>query len=223
MMKKYFFSAVFLLLVSLCYAQIKNANIEWHEGIIILENDEIVKGELGYDYANDLIMCKEDGKIRTFGPHQAVSFQFYEIEKNLLRRFKVYELAQNSFYSQQGFFEIVVDGEVDYIRKRNRYALYHPRDGYMVHRKPNMHEVAYDYFVQVNGKLIKARKFKKEVLPQLLLTDQSVEKYMKEQKLTTYDIGDQIVLLNYYNKKSDKAKPTAKDLRGIKTGKSGSD
>ena len=223
MKNKYFFSILFTLIVTISLAQINDKRIEWNPGIIILENDQIVKGDLAYDYSSDLIMCRNDDKIQTFGPHQAVSFRFYEEDKNLIRKFKVYEMPQNSFYTQEAFFEIVVDGEVDYIRKRNRYALYQPRDGYLAHRKPNMHEVAYDYFVQVNGKLIKARRFKKEVLPQLILTDQSVEHYMREQQLTTYDIGDQIVLLNYYNGKTSKSKPTANGQGGSKARNRGTD
>ena len=208
MKNRYFFSIIFILLTTVCLAQFNNQQ-HWHPGIVILNNDQIIKGDLSYDYANDLIMCQQDGKIKTFGPHQAASFRYYEEEKNLFHRFKVYKLAQNSFYSQKAFFEIVLDGKVDFIRKRNRYDVQQSREGYLAHRSTNVHEVAYQYYVLVNDRLVKARKFKKEVLPQLLLNEQSLESYMKEQKLRSYDIGDQIVLLNYYNERSERTKPTA--------------
>lgn len=223
MKNRYFFSVFFMLLASVSLAQFNSHQGNWHEGIIILENDRIVRGELRYDYANDLIMCRNEGKIQTFGPHQAVSFRFYEKDINLLRKFKVYEFAQNSFYKQKAFFEMVVDGDVKYVRKRNQFALYQPRDGFLMYRKPSVHEVAFDYYVMVDNELIKARKFKKEVLPRLILNEESVENYIKEQKLRTYDIRDQIVLLNYYNDRSDRSKPTAIGQQARKIAKSGSD
>lgn len=213
----YFFSTVFIFLTTVCLAQF-NHQQEWHPGIVILNDNKILKGDLSYDYANDLIMCRQEGMIKTYGPHKAVSFRYYEEEKNLFHRFKVYELAQNSFYSQKAFFEIVLDGDVDFIRKRNRYDVHQPQEGYLAHRRTNVHEVAYQYYVLVDDRLVKARKFKKEVLPQLLLNEQSLESYLKDQKLNTYDIGDQIVLLNYYNKRLERTRPTAIDQSAYRKG-----
>lgn len=220
---RYFLSFVFLLCSLTAFTQFNNHRTSWYPGIVILDTDEIIKGELSYDYANDLVMCRSDEKIKTFGAHQAVSFQFYNEKENVFHKFKVFNVQHNSYYTQKGFFEIVLDGDVNYIRKRNRYPIYQQKDGYLVERTINPHELAFDYFVEVNGKLTKARKFKKEVLPQLLLNEQSLEAYMKEQRLKTYDIADQIVLLSYYNRLADKPGTAAKTNLSKQGEKSGSD
>lgn len=220
---RYFFSLAFLLVSITAFAQFENHRTQWYPGVIILDSDEIVKGDLSYDHASDLIMCRSNDKIKTFGPHQAVSFQYYDEKTNVLHKYEVFSIRQNSYYSRKSFFEVVVDGDINYIRKRNRYPVYQPREGYLTKRGMNSHEVAFDYFVEVDGELIKSRKFNKEVLPQLLLNEQSLESFMKEKRLRTYDIADQIVLLNYYNRKAEKTKTTARNASDTKIVKSGSD
>jgi hypothetical protein len=173
----------------------------WFPGIVILNNDEILNGDINYDYANDLVMCRQNDKIRTFGPQQASSFRYYNEETNILHDYEVYAFQKNDYYEQRGFFEIVLEGKVNYIRKRNRYPIYHTSEGYLSGRsfRTDPQVVAYDYFVEMNGKLVKARHFKKEVLPILIANDQRILEFIKERRLRTYDIGDQIVLLNYHN------------------------
>lgn len=220
---RYFFSLAFLFITLTVIAQFDNHRSEWYPGVIILESEEIVKGELSYDHASDLIMCRADDRIKTFGPHQAESFQYYDEKTNVLHKYEVFSIRQNSYYNRKSFFEVVIDGDINYIRKRNRYPVYQPRDGYLVERGMNAHEVAFDYYVEVDGELIKSRRFNKEVLPQLMLNEQSLESFMKEKRLRTYDIADQIVLLNYYNRQAEKTKATANHTEETKTAKSGSD
>jgi hypothetical protein len=209
-MKQYIFLFLgFLLLNSSSFAQFSARSTDWYPGIIILENEEIVKGEISYDFANDLVMCKSEEKISTFGPHQTRSFRYYEKENNVFHNYEVLQIQQNSFYTRKAFFEIVLEGNVKYVRKHNRYPVTQPQEGHLAYRRSNPHLVAYDYYTQLEGELIKSRHFKKEVLPALLNKDQRVAAFIKENKLRTYDIGDQIVLLDYFNHTIDKTKQTA--------------
>ncbi|MFP4092484.1 MAG: hypothetical protein ACLFUB_21030 [Cyclobacteriaceae bacterium] len=196
-----FFCLLFLLTLS-SMAQPSATSTQWYPGIVILQDEQVLRGDISYDFAHDLVMCRQEGTIRTFGPQQAQSFRYYEEEANLLHNFSVYTLQKNSFYEQKGFFEIVLQGDVSYVRKRNKYPIYQTRNGYMQPRdfRNEPHLVAYDYYILVNDEMIKARNFKKEVLPALLQEDRSIKAFMKEKRLRTYDIADQIVLLDYYNK-----------------------
>ncbi len=220
---RFFLNITLLLICTSAIAQIDSHLHDWYPGIVILDSDEIAKGDLSYDPASDLIMCRTGDKIKTFGPQQAVSFQYYDPETNVLHKFEVFDVQYNSAYSRKSFFEIVLDGDINYIRKRNRYPIYQPRDGYLAERNITHHELAFDYFVELDGQLIKSRKFKKEVLPQLLLNEQSLESYMNEKRLKVYNIRDQILLLSYYNRKASTPKSIA-NIFSMRKGKNrGSD
>lgn len=206
------FTLALFLFCSLATAQPYQQLDDWYPGIVILRTDEVIRADISFDPASNLVMCQKDGKLYTYGPHQAVSFQYYNEQDGVLHKFEVFSEQVNSYYSRDAFFEIVVDGDVPYLRKRNRFPVYQPRDGYLAERTITPHAKAYDYFVELDGSLSKAKRFKKEVLPHLLQAEASLAGFIKDKRLKVYDIGDQIVLLNYYNRKAETVKATANTL-----------
>lgn len=205
-----FFTA-YLTFFSSAHAQLSNRATDWHPGLVILNNHEIVKGDISYDYAYDLVMCKEGDKIQTFTTHQASSFKYFDAESNLFHEYVALSNKITPEYQQKSFYEVVLEGDINYVRKRNRFPAYHPKDGYLATRNAQMneHKVCYEYFVQYKDELIKSRRFKQEVLPIMKSKEYSIDAYMRANNLRTYNIGDQIELVEYYNSATDINKRTA--------------
>lgn len=90
-----------------------------------------------------------------------------------------------------------------YLRKHNPYPYYAPasnrRFALKAQDQVSPHILCYNYYVYLNDEIIRASHFKKEVLPQLVDQDIAVRHHIKENKLKTYDIRDQILLIQYIN------------------------
>lgn len=211
-MKMYLlFLPALLTVSSSVFAQLSNRTTDWYPGIVILNDKEIVKGEISYDYSHDIVMCKEGEVIQTFTPHQVHSFKYFDEEHNIFHEYLTLSNEINPKYQQKAFYEVVLEGDVNFVRKRNRYPAYNAKEGYLSTRNArlNEHKVCYEYFIEYNDELIKSRRFKQEVLPLLKRNDQSLRVYMKENHLKPHNIGDQIELVEYYNHISSLSKPTA--------------
>ncbi len=211
-MKRYLlFFATILTFPLTAYPQISNSSTDWNSGIVILNNKEIVKGAISYDYARDIVMCKENETIRTFSPHQVSSFKYFDEAESLFHDFVTLGVEVHPSYQHIAFYELVLEGDINYVRKRNRFPAIQAKEGYLAlqNSQLNEHKVCYEYFVHYNDQLIKARRFKKEVLPLMKSKEKSIQAFMKANHLRPYDIGDQIELVEYYNDISGLSKQTA--------------
>lgn len=203
--------SLFLLTTFSAEAQLSKKATPWQEGIIILNNEQVINGEISYDYFYDVVLHRADGLISTYTPQQFISFMYYDEKEDLYHNFVSLDNELNPKYQQKAIYEVVLEGKVNYVRKRNKYPTYEPKKGYLANknRRLNQHKVAYEYFVQYGDRLIKSRRFKQEVLPLMLDQEQSLAFYMKENNLKSYQVGDQIELVRYFNNNADYNPPTA--------------
>lgn len=206
-----FFAALLMTFSSSLHAQLSNRNTEWYSGIVILNNNDIVKGDLSYNFSHDLVMCREGETIKTFTPHQVNSFKYFNEETEVFHEFITLSNDIHPKFQQKAFYEVVLEGDINYVRKRNRFPAYNAKEGYLStpNARLNEHKVCYEYFVQYDNALIKSRRFKQEVLPMMKSKEQSIQAFMKEKQLKPYNIGDQIELVEYYNSTANLSKPTA--------------
>nr|WKN39793.1 hypothetical protein K4G66_13945 [Tunicatimonas sp. TK19036] len=201
---KFFLSTSLVLLCTLGCA-FASTQTPWSSGIIITHDHQLLKGEIRYDYAHDLVMFREteEAALQTLTTHQVSSFRYYDPEENVMHYFKTYAYQPTAYVTIPSFFEIVVEGEVAYLRKHNPYPYYAPTESrrFAVKERDQVspHILCYDYYVYLNNEIIRASRFNKEVLP--LLEDQNIaiRHHIKENKLRTYDIRDQIQLIQYTN------------------------
>ncbi len=185
----------------------------WQPGMIILNDQSILKGDISYDYGHDLVMHRADGKTKTFTTRQVHSFSHFDQDTQLLHQYVSLPYAPRRHKQAKAFFETVLQGDISYLRKHNRYRSFDAnrpqRLAITAHARMSPHIVCYDYFVYYKQQLFKAKAFNKKVLPLLLAQDQHIKTYIKKQKLRTYDIGDQIVLIEHLNKQAKSTPATA--------------
>ena len=169
---------------------------EWKPGVIILSSAEVLNGDVYYNHLHDLLLLRSgDHKyIKTFTVNQVRSFQYYDQQDNIIHHFLALS-RRSSSYMTQSFYEVVTEGEVLYLRQRNRCPLDPPPN-------VNSHAVAYHYFAYYRGRLVRAHRFKQELLPTLVAEDPTLSDYIKEHQLKPYHVGDQILLIDHFNHQS---------------------
>lgn len=187
-------SAFWLTLSAAFAATPQLTTTDWKEGVVILTNQEVRRGKLHYDHLHDLVLLRLEGQqtVIALTARQVHSLRYYDPQDNIIHDFLVIDQHPRLPYSVRTFYEVVTTGEVLYLRKRNRCPLRPPT-------RENAHTVAYDYFAYHQGRLVRAHHFGKELLPQLTQDDPSLVRYIDDNHLRAYDIGDQIRLIEYFN------------------------
>ncbi len=179
----------------------------WSSGVIVTADEQILQGEIRYNYAYDIVMYREnaDASLQTFSTNQITSFRYYDEKQDRVRYFHKYTYRESDYITRPGFFEVVLSGNISYLRKHNGVTYFDATDSrrFAVKRsgRTSPDVVCYDYYVQLNGEIIRARQFKREVLPWLLNQNIAVKDHMKEHGLRSGYVDDQIRLVRYANER----------------------
>ncbi len=192
----------FLLSYTVTFAtDISSTSTGWQEGVIVLHDKTVLQGTINYDYRYDVVMYRKAGKIITFTPLQVASFCYFDPKTNIFHRYMTLARQKTAYTERQTIFEIVLKGTVQYLRRHNQYPPVISNDQSHASDQPFYQEqiVCYDYYILYQDQLIKSRRFQQEVLPQLAAVDHSLMAYIKDQRLQTGNVGDQIRLIRYFN------------------------
>lgn len=103
---KLFLSTSLVLLSTLCGAW-ASTQTSWSSGIIITNDYQLLKGEIRYDYAHDLVMFREteEATLQTLTARQVSSFRYYDPEENVMHYYKTYAYQPNAYATIPSFFE----------------------------------------------------------------------------------------------------------------------
>ena len=198
-MWRYFFLFIFVGIESLQASDPKEAY--WQEGVVLLLSDEVITGRFSVNLRHQLVIRKKDQGTEIIPIHHIRSFRLYDEEKNILRKYKVLEEKQ-ARGSLKRIFEVVINGKVEVVRKRNSNLVAPGGQKYMAHPAIDLSEEAfsYDYFILHDENIVPLLKFRKKVMPQFSAQERlSVERFMKEKKLFSSNAADIIVILKFYN------------------------
>lgn len=172
---------------------------DWNPGVVVLENNNMLEGDIKFDHKNGVIQCRDNGKIKAFSSHGVVYFYFINKVTNILHRFISVEQSTKDNYHRKDFYEIVLEGELTLLRKRNK-AIDPVRRGQTSSTDNMMHHIlCYDYYVYYEGEMLEIDKFKKDIVPLMEDKDQEIQKYADRKNLRLYYLMDQISLISYYN------------------------
>ena len=173
------------------------SNSDWQEGVVILVNDEVLTGEVYFNAHYQLVLLRtgEGQPVTALTAQQVQRFFYYDSQDNIIHRFVAIEQHPQPAYVVQSFYEVVAEGSVRYLRQPNRCAVRPPHGS-------SPHTVAFNYFVYYQGKIIRAHAFQKELLPVLAQQHPPLIDYQKSLQLKPYLVGDQILLVNYFNQQT---------------------
>lgn len=165
-------------------------SITWYSGSVVLSNQEVYVGELYIENQFDLLLIKEDSKVKVLPAHKIQAIYYYDSAENINRRFVSIAEQQESFRYFR-LYEIVLRGEVSVLRREKRYA---------DHQLEDYHSAGFQYYVQWNNNLTNLKKFRVDVFPQLPeFSNPALNSYIRKNKLNCNQEGDAIRIIDFYN------------------------
>jgi hypothetical protein len=195
-MKKLLF--VFALMISLA-AEAQQFSFEyWHNGYLILEGGDTLKGQLKYNLQTDLLQFKAANHFETYTPRKVVFFEIFDALSKDYRKFYSLPYSANNSYKAPIFFELLAEGKMTLLARESvEYKTY---SSFYYYGSYTRLVLVYKYFLLGdNGDISEFRGKKNDWLYEMGNYGDEVQKYAKSNKLDFDEKKDLMRIVEYYN------------------------
>jgi len=195
-MKKLLF--VFALMISLA-AEAQQFSFEyWHNGYLILEGGDTLKGQLKYNLQTDLLQFKAANHFETFTARKVVFFEVFDALSKDYRKFYSLPYSANNSYKAPIFFELLTEGKMTLLARESvEYKTY---SSFYYYGSYTRLVLVYKYFLLGdNGDINEFRGKKNDWLYEMGNYGDEVQKYAKSNKLDFDEKKDLTRIVEYYN------------------------
>jgi len=175
----------------------------WNRGEVTLTDKSVVRGLIGYDHTQGVVMVKtQQGIKKAFSPRKVRYFTFYDEILSVERLYVSLSTRQGTLgASPLHFFEVVMDGSIAVLRKEKKYA--NIRMALTTGNRSNeftRHAACFDYYAYQDGKFYGLAQFQEVLYPQLLQQNKTaIEALVAEKELDLRYLSCQITVINFYN------------------------
>jgi len=171
----------------------------WHEGKIVLETGDTLRGLVKYDLQQDLVQFNDQkNQVEAFTARKVLFFEIFDSTEKRYRNFFALPFAATGNYKTQVFFELLEDGKMTLL---SREALEFRTFSSAYYYGSFTREVlVYKFFLMDDKGNIKEFLGKKGDLLKLMGNKADpVDKYMKTNRLKIEDRNDFSKVVAYYN------------------------
>ncbi len=171
----------------------------WHDGKIVLESSDTLKGKVKYDLQQDLvqIMYRED-KVEAFSARKVLFFEIFDETVHRYRDFYALPFNATAGYKTPVFFELLVQGEMTMLsREALDYKTY--SSSFYMGSYTRQVMVNYYFFLKENGDIEEFKGSKNDLLDLMGKKSNLVQRYIKDNRLKFDEKSDLVKIVAYYN------------------------
>jgi hypothetical protein len=171
----------------------------WHDGKIVLETGDTLRGQVKYDIQQDLVQFNDQqGVTEAFTPRKVLYFEIFDQTINRYRNFYALPYAAAGSYRTLIFFSLLVEGKMTLL---SREALeYRTFSSPFYYGSYTRLVLVYKYFLMEENGMIKEFTGKKGDLLSLMgRKADEVDRYIKSNRLKIEDRFDFARAVAYYN------------------------
>lgn len=172
----------------------------WCSGHAVLENGEVLTGEVSFDLKFQVVRVRKNGMTQAYSAENLAYFELYDHIKKIHRKYVSVDSPVHPGYSRKAFFEVVSHGEISYLR-RSEYVR-RPRATEDM-RAPHVYlntVCRHIYYVhEEEDGLTRVVNFEQEVLPLMGRFSKQVDEYIDRCNLSLRKIHEQVRVVNLYN------------------------
>ena len=184
----------------------------WHSGLLVTNNGDTIKGNLKYDFENQLIQLKNGETLKAFNVNNLFFFEIYDETIKDYRQFYSLMYEVGFEYSIPVLFEMLIQGKLSLLLRERIVAessqsSYFPSYyayGMMPTFSSNygyVNKVKYDYFfLDDDGKIIRFKGKKKELYDLMSDKYDDIKEYVSKNRINLKKMSDLARIVNYYNK-----------------------
>ena len=171
----------------------------WHEGKIVLEEGDTLRGNVKYDLQNDLLQFEKGGGLESFTARKVLFFEIFDKTVKRYRQFYSLPYTTSGQYKAPVFFELVSEGKMTLLcREALEYRSY--PSSFYYYGSTNRLILVNKFFLLNEKGFIEPFNGKKNDLIYLMGNQgDPVERYMKTNKLNIDHKYEFAQVVDYYN------------------------
>lgn len=171
----------------------------WHEGKIVLDTGDTLKGKIKYDLKQDLIQYHlPDERTDAFSARKVLTFEIFDETVRRYRQFFALPYSSQSQYRTPVFFELLSEGKLTLLSRESIEFRTFSSPYYLGSYSREVMVYRY-YFLDERGRIEEFKGSKSDLLNMMGRKSGDVEKYMKANRLKIDDKYDFARIVAYYN------------------------
>lgn len=187
-----------VLLTSTVYSQRFPSDF-WHEGKMVLEDGDTLRGNIKYDLQNDLLQLESNNRLESFTARKVLFFEIFDKTIKRYRQFYSLPYTTSGQYKAPVFFELLSEGKITLLcREALEYRNY-PSSFYYYGSTTRLVLVNKFFLLKDNGTIEPFIGRKSDLIYLLGNKGEPVEKYMKTNRLNVDDKYEFAQIISYYN------------------------
>ena len=202
---------VFLFIFELTAQRIEYSSRVWHNGTIVLDSDDTLRGAVKYDLDNNILQvargqnAESISDIRTYSARKVFYYSFTDGVTGNFREFYSIPYFVRANYKTPIFFEVLHEGGLTLLGREKIVVEQIPQNSFnnfggVSTRYITRERLGYDYFfLHSNGKIDRYTEKKKDLLYILSRRDNEIEDYIKINRLEYDERDDLVKIVEYYN------------------------
>jgi hypothetical protein len=191
---------VLLLIINSQWASGQQFAFEfWHEGKIILDTGDTLKGTVKYDMQTDLLQFQVDNKHQSFSARKVLFFEIFDATVKQYRQFYSLPYSVSGGYKAPVFFELLTEGKITLLcREALEYRTYSP--SFYYYGTNTRLILVYRYFLLLeNGDITEFTGKKNDWLDLMDKRADDVQHYAKSNRFNFDDRYELVKIISYYN------------------------
>jgi hypothetical protein len=170
----------------------------WHQGKLVLDAGDTLRGQLKYNLQNDLVQLQVNGRLETFTPRKAVYFEIFDESVRRYRSFYSLPYAGNASYKTPTFFELMEEGKLTLLCRENlEYKTY--SSGYYYGSYTRLVLINHFFFLKEDGTISPFTGNKNDLLALMGEKGDQVKRFMKSNKINFDNKYGFASSVDYYN------------------------
>lgn len=198
MKARYLLTAVVMIIAGTASAQKWPFEL-WHEGKIVLVTGDTLQGSVKYDLMQDLVQFDHPNTpAEVFTPRKVLYFEIYDKTVNRYRSFFALPYHATTGYRTSIFFELIEEGDMTLLsREVLEYRTYN--SPYYFGSFSRQVLVNKYFFLEEDGAIVEFEGNRSDLLALMGNKAESVEKYIKQNRLRFEEKYDLAQIVAYYN------------------------
>lgn len=197
-MRHLFFCFAFFVISNSVHAQW--AFELWHEGRVVLETGDTLRGQVKYDLQQDLIQFQNKKEtVEALTARKVVFCEIFDKTVGQYRQFYSIPYSTTSGYKTPVFFELIGEGKLTVLCRERLESQTSSSPYYYGSTYSRTVLVNKYYLLKENMEITEMSTRKADFLHLLGKHAEDMNDYMKDNKLKLDDKQDLIKIVNYYN------------------------
>jgi hypothetical protein len=189
---------LFILIAQSAYAQ-EFAFEYWHEGKIVLDNGDTLRGNVKYDLQSDLIQFQQENKLESYSARKVLFFEIFDVTVKRYRSFYSLPYSTGGQYKAPVFFELLEEGKLTVLCREVLEYRTQSSPFYYYGTYTRLVLVNKYFLLKENGKIEEFINKRNDWYEMMGSKADEVRSYAKSNKLDLNDKYELARIINYYN------------------------